>query len=43
MMCVIILATERRLSGDFIDQLLGNPITAAGFVPFTREELHERN
>jgi hypothetical protein len=40
---VIILAPERQLSGDLIDQLLDNPITAAGFVPFTREELHERN
>ena len=40
---VIILAPERQLSGDFIDQLLDNPISASGFAPFTREELYERN
>ena len=40
---VIILTFERQSSGDFIDQLLANPISAPKFVPFKREELHERS
>lgn len=40
---VIILTPNRQFSGDLIDQLLDNPISAGSFVPFTREELHERN
>jgi hypothetical protein len=39
---VIILTAERETSADFIDQLLTNPISASDFVPFTRDELHER-
>jgi hypothetical protein len=39
---VIILTAERETSADFIDQLLANPISTSDFVPFTRDELHER-
>jgi hypothetical protein len=39
---VIILTAERETSTDFIDQLLANPITVGDFVPFTRDEVHER-
>jgi hypothetical protein len=40
---VIILASDRRPFVDLIDELLANPIPVDGFVPFTRDELHERN
>ena len=40
---VIILTAERETSANFIDQLLANPISTSDFVPFTRDELHERN
>jgi hypothetical protein len=40
---VIILTVERGTSVDFIDELLANPIPASDFVPFTRDESHDRN
>lgn len=40
---VIILTSERHPYDDLIDQLLTHPIVIDDFVPFTRDELHERN
>jgi hypothetical protein len=40
---VILLAEEESTTGDLIDQLLQHPLTAAGFKPFTRDEIYERS
>ena len=35
-------ADDSMLETDYLGQLLKNPIKAPGFIPFSREECHDR-
>lgn len=39
---VIIIAEEREINSDIIDELLENPVKLECFSPFSREDIYEK-